>query len=203
MSIRNVDFIHVTNASVLHGGPSAGLSTRKVVVSGLPVFDNLQENCKQQGTGEYVLFVGTADARKRLNELVAAAAHPDWPLPLVLAGDGTGQYKGRVNIRALGRVSDQELNDLYKNAAAVALISTYEGFGLPVQEALNRGIPVMASEQVASIFPTHQDRIAASFSMDPESLATAATTASGLGRAKQTGKRDASLPLIDAMLEQI
>ena len=47
-------------------------------------------------------------------------------------------------VRWLGGVSDEELARLYRGAAAVAYVSLYEGFGLPVLEALASGAPVVA-----------------------------------------------------------
>jgi len=202
-SIRNVDFVHITNRSLLTDTHSEKLSTCKVVVSGLPRRNYSPEFTREVGPGQFILFVGSADPRKRVDDLVAAATHPKWPLPLVLAGNGTERYRGRPNTRALGRVTDQELEDLYANANALALISTYEGFGLPLLEALRRGIPAMASAQVASIFPGNRDRIVVALSTDPESLSVAARAVSVLGRTTPADGEDDQLPLIDAILEPL
>jgi glycosyltransferase involved in cell wall biosynthesis len=133
----------------------------------------------------FVLAVGTSHARKNLPRLIAAVAslraggHSD--LALVLAGP-----RGRANDpiddaiagnRAAGWVfrpgylNDMTLRALYSTAAAVAYVSLYEGFGLPVLEALASGATVVASTNTAVgevagdacvlVEPTDADAIAA------------------------------------------
>jgi alpha-1,3-rhamnosyl/mannosyltransferase len=96
----------------------------------------------------FVLFVGTSHARKNLARLSAAvsalraAGHAD--LELVIAGPG-GATPAQPGVRHLGYVTDDVLRALYARAAVVAYVSLYEGFGLPVVEALASGATVVAS----------------------------------------------------------
>jgi glycosyltransferase involved in cell wall biosynthesis len=103
----------------------------------------------------YVLSVGTIEPRKGLDTLAAAVAKIRAHRPevtLVLAGptgwlsvpglDGDG-------IRRLGKVDEPTLDALYRRAEVCALPSRYEGFGLPVLEAMARGCPVVASDGTA------------------------------------------------------
>jgi glycosyltransferase involved in cell wall biosynthesis len=53
------------------------------------------------------------------------------------------------NVRFLGWVSDQQLEDLYRAADAFVFPSLSEGFGLPVLEAMARGIPVATSDRTS------------------------------------------------------
>lgn len=95
----------------------------------------------------FVLFVGTSHARKNLDRLTAAvsalraAGHAD--LGLVIAGPAGATSQDWV--RHLGYVADDVLRALYGRAAVVAYVSLYEGFGLPVVEALASGATVVAS----------------------------------------------------------
>jgi glycosyltransferase involved in cell wall biosynthesis len=99
----------------------------------------------------YVLFVGTVEPRKDIPTAVAAvdklrARHPD--LELVLVGPpGWGEVDGldRPYVRRLGRQPWALLDALYRRAAVCCIPSRYEGFGLPVLEALVRGTPVVTT----------------------------------------------------------
>jgi glycosyltransferase involved in cell wall biosynthesis len=93
----------------------------------------------------YVLFVGTPEPRKNLETLLAALAHvretrPD--LQLVVAGTDGPQEDA---IRWLGYVDDERLAELYRGASVFAYPSRFEGFGLPVVEAMACGAPTVVS----------------------------------------------------------
>ena len=100
--------------------------------------------------GPYVLGVGTLEPRKNLPALVAAFAllrrrHPE--LTLALAGlEGWEERPLEAEgVRLLGFVSDDELARLYRGAAAFAYPSRFEGFGIPIVEALASGVPAVVS----------------------------------------------------------
>jgi glycosyltransferase involved in cell wall biosynthesis len=94
--------------------------------------------------GEYVLAVGTLEPRKNLPRVVLAAERAGVDVRVV-GGAGWGD----VDVQSAGFVSDEELARLYRGATCLVYPSLYEGFGLPVLEAMASGTPVVTSEQSA------------------------------------------------------
>jgi glycosyltransferase involved in cell wall biosynthesis len=99
----------------------------------------------------YLLFVGAIQRRK--DPLAALAAAREVGLPLVAAGPEKEPELAR-ELRAggadlRGYVSKAELADLYRGACALLLPSRFEGFGLPVLEAMACGAPVVAADEPA------------------------------------------------------
>jgi glycosyltransferase involved in cell wall biosynthesis len=96
--------------------------------------------------GEYVLAVGTLEPRKNLGRVMEAASRLGIELRVVGArGWGRSVDMGDNGVRWLGRVSDDELAALYRGARVVAYVSLYEGFGIPVLEAMACGVAVVTS----------------------------------------------------------
>jgi glycosyltransferase involved in cell wall biosynthesis len=99
----------------------------------------------------YLLFVGAIQERK--NPLAAADAAAEVGLPLVVAGPpkepALARELERRGARLRGYVDKPHLADLYRGAACVVLPSRYEGFGLPVLEAMACGAPVVATNDAA------------------------------------------------------
>lgn len=104
----------------------------------------------------YVLFVGTLQPRKNLTNLIHAFSRlANKDLELVLVGkrgwmyqeilDAPEKYNVKDRVIFLDFVADSELPILYENASCFVLPSLYEGFGLPVLEAMKYGCPVVTS----------------------------------------------------------
>ena len=97
----------------------------------------------------YVLYVGTAERRKGFDTLLAAMtrvarSRPDLALVVTTRLAGWHLPAG-VRIVELGFVNDELLAALYRECTLLAFPSRYEGFGLPVLEAMSYGAPVVAS----------------------------------------------------------
>jgi len=126
----------------------------------------------------FILYVGGGDRRRRIDELIAAFNNlrgEGIDLKLVLSGDSmqgpdniaTQEIQGALktssyleDIIFAGFTSDEARNYLYKNCLAFVYPSTYEGFGLPVLEAMDHGCPVIcypnqAVKEVAGNLPIY------------------------------------------------
>lgn len=120
------------------------------------------ERLKELGIrGDYVLSVGTLEPRKNLSILIEAFATrlADVPVQLVVAG-GLGWKYGPIlqqmlslqrdgRLVYLGYVSEQDKALLYRNAVCLAYPSLYEGFGLPILEAMTYGTAAIVSNAPA------------------------------------------------------
>ncbi|HEX8932392.1 MAG TPA: glycosyltransferase family 1 protein, partial [Patescibacteria group bacterium] len=150
------------------------LSQDKVVVTHLGIKESVtltphiysmnELKAKYNLSDNFILFVGTLQPRKNLLRLIEAFAkvlkskdesHQLKNLQLVIVGRRGWLYEEILKapeeldiaeqVKFLENVTDEELPLFYKNARCFVLPSLYEGFGLPVLEAMKQGCPVITS----------------------------------------------------------
>jgi alpha-1,3-rhamnosyl/mannosyltransferase len=123
----------------------------------------------------YVLTVATLEPRKNLETLLEAhALLADDLLLAVVGAEGWGEQPllDRPGVRRLGFVTDDELARLYRGAAVAVYPSRFEGFGIPVLEAMACGCPVVVSSH-PSLDETSGDVAVRADPEDPAAIASA------------------------------
>ena len=148
--------------------------------------------------GPFILWTGTIEPRKNLARLVEAFLSMDTERTLVLAGpegwnEDLAALLGRAGdrVRSLGFVASDELRGLYAAADAFCYPSLFEGFGLPVLEAMAQGTPVVTSRGIA----TEEVAGGAAVLVDPSN---ASSIAHGIGEALAASERLANAGLARA-----
>jgi glycosyltransferase involved in cell wall biosynthesis len=155
---RNADRVLTISESAKNDIVSSlGLDPAKVDVAPLGV--RPQQPRRELPGDPVVLCVAQKRPYKNLGTLIRAVAELEEPARLVLVGAPTPHEQelkalaaelgvaGRVDFR--GWVSEEELESLYRDARCFVLPSLIEGFGLPVLEAMARGVPVACSNRPA------------------------------------------------------
>ena len=119
----------------------------------------------------YFLFVGGTEKRKNLATVLRAFEAIDgYELRVVGQNTPSAVHDSRREqngVRWLGYVEERQLVDLYRHATALVFPSRYEGFGLPVLEAMARRTPVIAAD-ASSIPEVARD---AAILIDPDDVA--------------------------------
>lgn len=102
---------------------------------------------------DFILSVGTLEPRKNLPTLISAYLKSNLSNELVLVGDLgwknesiLAKVKKSEKIKMMGFIPDEDLVILYQHALCLVYPSFYEGFGLPVLEAMSCGTPVICSK---------------------------------------------------------
>jgi glycosyltransferase involved in cell wall biosynthesis len=155
VSDRLIAVSEATRRDVLHHYP---IPSGKVAVVEHGVDERMFELAARRSPQPYLLCVSTLHPHKNLERLVRVfarfrARHPEWRL--VLAGmrgfhaeaveRAIAAAKLQEAVRVTGWIEREELYELYRCAGAFVYPSTFEGFGMPVLEALAAGLPTACS----------------------------------------------------------
>jgi len=107
--------------------------------------------------GKYILFVGNIEPKKNIKQLIRAFAYIKKGYKLAIVGHkawmsdsqlvGLKSYLKKKEYVMLDYVTEEELVMLYSNAFCMVFPSLYEGFGLPVLEAMYNNCPVICSDR--------------------------------------------------------
>lgn len=143
----------------------------------------------------YFIYVGAIHQRKNMERMLAAydlfrsttskphsfvlVGNKKWWTPEMQQALDTMKFKHEVIFT--GRVSDEDLNDLMGAALANVYVSTFEGFGIPIIEAFQSGVPVIASN-VTSMPEIAND---AALLVDPYSVRSIADAMGALANSEE------------------
>lgn len=183
-AIKHADIIcpvsEFTQKELFHFFPKVSKDKVHVVSCGV----DSQTSKAGANRGNDLLFVGSLEPRKNLEKLLQALEilhNEGLDIPLTITGP-TGWKNTNIhkklektsiadNVHHLGFVTEETLDELYRTCAAVIFPSFYEGFGLPVLEALAHRAPVLTTqgsvmEEIAGKFANYFD------ANDPASIAS-------------------------------
>jgi glycosyltransferase involved in cell wall biosynthesis len=154
-------FIAVSDFTAKELSRTTGVPAGKITTTHLaPCIVNGVASSVKNGVGDYFLCVGAIDPRKGQLDLIdgykrAVCMNPKIPR-LLFVGTDRGYAKRlcdkidsanlRNKVQWLPFVDDQALKKLFANATAFVFPSTYEGFGIPLLEAMCYGIPILCSD---------------------------------------------------------
>jgi glycosyltransferase involved in cell wall biosynthesis len=108
---------------------------------------------------QYILFVGAIEPKKNLGRMLRAYIEADTEVPLVIVGPRAWMWKEEIGwffdiidkslikkVRFLNHVSIEDLRFIYSGARGLVFPSLYEGYGLPLVEAMAFGLPILTSQ---------------------------------------------------------
>lgn len=160
---RIIAITNFTKSEINRHYPKINNNKIKVVYNGFNDFSNdkIKENEVRNEIKKinkpFILTVSTISPRKNIDGLIKAFNNikDEIDEDLVIAGGNGWMYEEvytlveklnlKNRVKFTGRINDEELKWLYKNAKIFAYVSFYEGFGLPPLEAMSYGVPCVVS----------------------------------------------------------
>jgi glycosyltransferase involved in cell wall biosynthesis len=147
-------FLHIPEDRIHVTGQAVNLPARYRNLPDADVARYVEDNFAL-GHKQYFLYYGAIEPRKNVMRILEACALADTPYPIVIVGRYAWLYKdvqdffqhnpNPEKFRRMDHVSFRNLMYLLKGARALVFPSLYEGFGLPVLEAMQMGCPVITS----------------------------------------------------------
>ena len=137
----------------------SGIDPDRIVVAGNGVSANFSpDGSRWKWNKPYLLYVGSQKPHKNVEGLIRAFAESSLTkdVDLLLTGEMSEsvarvvtEYRVTDHVKSLGLIPEADLPNLYRGAMAVVMPSWYEGFGLPLVEAMACGTPVLSSNRTS------------------------------------------------------
>ena len=161
-TIKKADLVitnsYNTRKDLVNYYPFADRKT-EVIYPGLKEVFNQNSKEAEYPERPYILHVGTIEPRKNISHLLAVffqlKEHHQWPGNLVICGRkgwktkniyaDLKKHKYKKDIQCLDFVSEEKLRTLYQHATALVFPSHYEGFGIPLLEAMSQNCPIITN----------------------------------------------------------
>jgi glycosyltransferase involved in cell wall biosynthesis len=161
---RAAGLVVPTNAVAAEARRFLGVEASRITVVPNGLSRAFRDADRSAGEGSHLVMIGFAERRKDFATILAALRLAPAVPPLVVVGRGRPPIGARAlvaagRVRFAGSRSDDAVAELARDAVALLHPSRYEGFGLPVIEAMSAGVPILAArepavEEVAGGFAT-------------------------------------------------
>ena len=144
-SLKNSDYIITVSETTKKDVKKIFNKNSVLIPEGISNISTKKEKKSEIKEKSYFLYVGNSRPHKNLTFLISSFKKAKTNYELIIVGTNNKILVNDEKIKVLGFITEEELNWLYENSVAFIFPSKYEGFGLPVLEALSRGTKVICS----------------------------------------------------------
>lgn len=144
-SLNNSDYIITVSKTTQDDLKRIFSKESTVIVEGINKIEVDDEVVEEVKGEKFFLYIGNSRPHKNLDFLIESYIESNSQEKLVLVGTKNSVKSKNSKILCLGYLNDKKISWLYKNTEAFIFPSLYEGFGLPVLEALYKGSKVFSS----------------------------------------------------------